>query len=114
LSGTTHESGKEDGQSVPELAARIKALKATNNIEAAPQRVRQKHASAEEPITARIRRRTEALPASTSPIESDATSGEGSALPPEPPQNSSVEPQLKFQERIALARRQADGSETAL
>jgi N12 class adenine-specific DNA methylase len=114
LSGATHEPDKKDGPSIPELADRIKALKAANNIEAAPQRVRQKHSSAEEPITARIRRRTEALLVPAEPIESDAASGEGSALPPSSAQNSSVEQQLKFQERIAMERRQTDGSETAL
>ena len=34
--------------------------KAANTIEGTPQRVRQKHSTAEEPITARIRRRQEA------------------------------------------------------
>ena len=52
----------EAGPSVSELAEKIKALKAAHSIEATPQRVRQKHSSAEEPVTARIRRRTEAIP----------------------------------------------------
>lgn len=68
------------GPSVSELAERIKAIKAGNNIEAAPQRARQNHSSAEEPITARIRRRTATLPASTTPIESNDTSWAGVAL----------------------------------
>src|ERR1700694_5053254 len=40
--------------SVPDLAERIKTLKAAHSIEATPQRVRQKHSSAEEPVTAHI------------------------------------------------------------
>ena len=51
----------EAGPSVSELAEQIKALKAAHSIEATPQRVRQKQSTAEEPVTARIRRRTERL-----------------------------------------------------
>ncbi|MBV9124676.1 MAG: hypothetical protein JO112_15070, partial [Planctomycetes bacterium] len=42
---------------VPQLAEQIKALKAAHSIEATPERTRQHRASAEEPVTARIRRR---------------------------------------------------------
>ncbi len=59
LSGTSHQPAKEDGPSVSELAERIKSLKAAHSIDATPQRARQKRSSAEEPVTARIRRRTE-------------------------------------------------------
>jgi hypothetical protein len=59
LSANTHESGNEKGPSASELANRIKTLKAAHSIEATPQRTRGKQASAEEPITARIRRRQE-------------------------------------------------------
>ncbi len=59
LSASAHEPGKEPGPSTAELAETIKALKSANNIEATPQRARQKHLIAEEPITARIRRRVE-------------------------------------------------------
>ena len=58
LSASAQASSNE-GPSVSELAENIKALKAANSIEATPQRARQKHSSAEEPITARIRRRVE-------------------------------------------------------
>ena len=62
LSGTTPGPGTaEPLPSVSELAEQIKALKAMHTIEVSPQRVRQKHGSAEEPVTARIRRRTEAV-----------------------------------------------------
>lgn len=57
LSASSPEPGKEMGPSTAELAEKIKALKSANNIEATPQRARQKHTAAEEPITARIRRR---------------------------------------------------------
>jgi hypothetical protein len=63
LSGAAQEPGKQEGPSVSELAERIKALKSTNTMEATPQRDRQKQSSAEEPSTARIRRRTAADPA---------------------------------------------------
>lgn len=56
LSASSYESNGESAPSVTELAEKIKALKSANSIEALPQRVRQKHSSAEEPITARIRR----------------------------------------------------------
>jgi hypothetical protein len=108
LSGTAREPGKENVPSTSELANRIKSLKAAHTIEATPQRVRQKHSSAEEPVTARIRRRAESLPASAPPIESDAASWEGAALPPSPTQNSSAKPQLTFQERIAMERQGKD------
>jgi chromosome segregation ATPase len=47
--------GDDAREAVSELAARIKALKAANTIEATPQRAQRKHAPAEEPVTARIR-----------------------------------------------------------
>jgi hypothetical protein len=104
LSSTVHEPGKDDGPSVSEVAERIKALKTANSIEATPQRVRQKHSTAEEPVTARIRRRQEGNSASEPSIEADA------GLPPEPSQNSSGKPSMTFQERIILERqRKEDG-----
>jgi hypothetical protein len=59
LAGRSLDSGNEGGPSVSELADRIKALKVANSIEAAPQRGRQKQSTAEEPVTTRIRRKTE-------------------------------------------------------
>lgn len=47
--------------STSDLAGQIKALKAAHTVEAVPQRSRKSHRSAEEPVTARIRRRTEAV-----------------------------------------------------
>jgi hypothetical protein len=53
-----HQSNKEEGPTASELTKRIKTLKAANSIEATPQRARQKHSTAEEPVTVRIRRQT--------------------------------------------------------
>jgi N12 class adenine-specific DNA methylase len=64
LSGKTPEPSGEPPLTVSELAERIKALKSANSIEAMPQRV-QKHSTAEEPVTARIRRRAESAAEST-------------------------------------------------
>ena len=64
LAGKTPEPGSDSQPSTAELAEKIKALKAAHSIEATPQRIRQKQISAEEPVTARIRRRTEPVPVS--------------------------------------------------
>ena len=56
MSGVAPEDGAEP-PNVAELAERIKALKAAHTIEAAPQRTGKRRVSAEEPVTARIRRR---------------------------------------------------------
>jgi hypothetical protein len=114
LSSTAHEPGKAEGPSVSELAERIKALKATNSIDATPQRARQKHSSAEEPITARIRRRTETLPASTAPIESDEISWTGAPPSPSSAQNSSITSPLTFLERNAIERQRKNQEPTLL
>jgi cell pole-organizing protein PopZ len=119
--------GDEAGPSVSDLAERIKALKAANTIEAMPQRARQKQSSAEEPVTARIRRKTEALPASDSAIDPDAaaspiaasqspetkeqaTPGDLSpAIPAEntgTPQDCSFRPELTYQELVGRSRRE--------
>jgi hypothetical protein len=101
----------QDDDAVPscsELAERIKAIKAAHSIEATPQRARQKHSSAEEPVTARIRRRTELMPASNSRIEVDAAPEAGAALPPDLARNSSIKPPMTFRERIAWERRRKD------
>jgi hypothetical protein len=83
---------------------------AAHSIEATPQRARQKHSSAEEPVTARIRRRTEALPATGPAIQpDDAVSSAGTpADNADIAQNSSNKPQMTFQERIATERLRKD------
>jgi hypothetical protein len=60
LSGAASEAADESQPKVSELAERIKALKAAHTIEATPQRAGKRRAAAEEPVTARIRKRTEA------------------------------------------------------
>ena len=107
LSGASHQSDKEEGPSVSELAERIKSLKASHSIEATPQRARQKHSSAEEPVTARIRRRTEALPHNEPAIFSEAAVSPTETFTPVETaiQNSSIKPQMTFQERIAMERK---------
>jgi hypothetical protein len=108
LSGAAQEPGKEEGPSVSQLAERIKALKAGNKVEAAPQRIGQRQSSAEEPITARIRRRTEAVPASNVVTHSDAAPHAESVRTQGSTQISSVDPPRTFQERIILERRRKD------
>jgi hypothetical protein len=63
LSGIAPDANAGPQLGARELADRIKALKASQTITATPERVGQRHSSAEEPVTARIRRRTERLPA---------------------------------------------------
>jgi hypothetical protein len=60
LSGAPPEPGGDSPPSVSELAGRIKALKAGHAIEPAPERTEKRQSTAEEPVTARIRRRAEA------------------------------------------------------
>ncbi len=108
LSATAHMQDDEAKPTVSELAERIKALKAAHSIEATPQRSRHKHSSAEEPVTARIRRRTEAIPAADSVVEPDSASSPKTAPPLESPQNSSIKPPMTFQERIAMERQRKD------
>jgi hypothetical protein len=78
-SGQGQESmpGAEPAASVSDLAERIKALKAASTIETAPDRTANRQTSAEEPVTARIRRRAEAAdvahPAAPPPTETSLT-----------------------------------------
>lgn len=102
---TEAEENAEPGTA--ELADKIKALKAANTIEATPQRARQKHSTAEEPITARIRRRQEANTVAGEAVQADAESGAGEAVQLAD-ENSPGEPPMTFQERIALERRRKD------
>jgi N12 class adenine-specific DNA methylase len=96
LSASAQAPENEEGPSVAELAGKIKELKAANTIDAAPQRVRQKHSTAEEPIAARIRRRVEENAAN----HSEPATESGASLPQE---SSSARPP-SFQERIAMER----------
>jgi N12 class adenine-specific DNA methylase len=117
--------GSEPPPSVPELAHRIKTLKAAHNIEATPQRVRQKQVSAQEPITARIRRRKELSPVSDPAIQPDAPDPASSppaksngqaiaddqtptAIPSGHASKEASKPQMTFQQRLAMERQRKD------
>lgn len=102
LSAGNHEPADQKGPSVSELAARIKTLKAANTIEATPQRVQRKQAAAEEPITARIRRRQEE--AAEVQQADEVNSPAGHAEP-------GHEPPMTFQERIEQERRRKPDGE---
>ena len=94
LSITAPAPDAEAGTSPAELADRIKTLKASNTIEASPARTETRRLTAEEPVTARIRRKTEAHNASidssapplspipaTQPAATDSQSHGAGALP---------------------------------
>jgi len=104
LSATGQMQGDEAGPSVFDLAEKIKALKASHSIEATPQRVRLKHSSAEEPVTARIRRRQEANDTTDQAVEQDSELGVGQTLREGKRENSPGDRPMTFQERIAIER----------
>ena len=111
LSGTMPEPRKDGEPSVSELSEGIKSLKSAHSIDATPQRDRQKHFSAAEPITARIRRRTESVPESDLVTESDAEPEIEGASMLGLTQNSSVAPPGSFRERMIQERqRKYDGA----
>ena len=100
LSASAHDANDDKSLGAAELAERIKVLKAGNTVEASPQRTSQKQASAEEPVTARIRRRTETQPVMAQAVE------RGAELPPMP--DDSIALPMTFQDRIALERQRQD------
>jgi hypothetical protein len=112
LSGGNSGSDDDEGPSAFGLADKIKALKAVNTIEATPQRVREKHSTAEEPVSARIRRRAEGTPVSTQSIDSDATSSAEITSPSALVNNSQGTQEMKFADRIALERHHEDDGHT--
>ena len=130
LSGKALEPGSDSQPTTAELAEKIKTLKAAHTIEATPQRVRQKQVSAEEPVTARIRRRIEAVPVSDAAIPPEASALGADTSPPtkstwqtiaeklasvgiesnlaSPPQPGTPKSQMTFQQRLAMERRNRD------
>jgi hypothetical protein len=108
LSATAHDASNENGPTVSELADRVKALKAANTIEATPQRDRQKRLTAEEPITARIRKRQEANSESDHPVEQDVSTESPALPPPAGGEDLSAQQPMTFQERIELERQRQD------
>jgi len=82
LSSATPQPGAEPGLGIAELAERIKALKAANSIEAAPERSGKRRSSAEEPVTARIRRRAESIANPGPTDEPEAAKSPAEITPP--------------------------------
>jgi N12 class adenine-specific DNA methylase len=120
LSQATPEPGS---MPVAELAGRIKSLKSAHTIDAAPERTATRRIAAEEPVTARIRRRTVAEPATgpmaePEPAASPAakpdalTTGEPPAATihpfPEAKPSASPSPRPGHRPHASRARRQAD------
>jgi hypothetical protein len=81
LSGLPPEPGAEP-LPVAELSDSIKALKAAHTIEAEPQRTVSRQVSAEEPVTACIRRQGEAISCTMTGSHSGATSLSAGQAPP--------------------------------
>jgi uncharacterized protein with PIN domain len=106
----SHGPGAEGGPSVAEIAAQVKTLRGAHSIEAAPQRVRQKHSAAEEPVTARIHRRAEAAPAADQAAGHDAALETGDGMDATPSENSPIKPPMPFQVRAEIQRqRKSEG-----
>jgi len=108
LSATAELQADKTRPTTSQLAERIKALKAAHSIEATPQRARQKHSSAEEPITARIRRRTEELSASEPVIPPAAPAFASETIIPPESTAEATPPRMTFQEHIAMQRQRKD------
>ena len=119
LSQATPEPGTPP---VAELAERIKALKAAHTIDAAPERTTRRRLTAEEPVTARIRRRSEENPAIELPAEpasspaatvteATAPAPNGEAAPatihpfPNAEPEAAVWPQPGYRQHVTHARR---------
>jgi hypothetical protein len=108
LSGVNSGSDDETGPDSFGVADKIKTLKAANTIEAVPQRLQSKQASAEEPITARIRKRQEANSRSEHPVGEVSQDPSVRRFPSAAGEDSSVGPPKTFRERIAMERQQQD------
>jgi cell pole-organizing protein PopZ len=125
LSGAAPQEGEP---TIAELAERIKALRAANAVEATPERTGQRKFPAEEPVTARIRRRNEAI-GTTEPAVEPAAAPPEKPSPPEPTApvapaqitllgipphdtgphgDSSRPPEKTYQNRIATGRRRKE------
>ncbi len=99
----------ECGPTAADLADRIKALKAANSVEVTPQRARQKRSSAEEPVTARIRRWQEANAGTAEAVQPGQAPQARAANDNHYAANDN-QPQkpLTFQERLALERQRQE------
>ena len=116
-------SGEGRPPTVSELADRIKTLKAAHGAataarEATPERTAPQQVRGEEPVTARIRRRAEAMPATepamepeasasppaTSPLSESAAPALPAPLTPDLP----APPETTHQHRAAISRRRKE------
>lgn len=105
LSSTAHQADNKHGPTISELAERIKSLKAAHSIETAAQPVRKSQATSEEPITARIRQRAEALRRDAAPLAGETASRDvHTLLPKESPPT--------FRDRVLQRSSHADPSLT--
>jgi hypothetical protein len=111
LSATAELQADATRPTASQLAERIKALKSAYTIDATPQRERQKHSTAEEPITARIRRRTEAFSASEPMVPPAAPESVPQAVLPPESTTGTTPPRITFQEHIAMQRQRNDAPE---
>ncbi len=108
LSATVQANGEEGKPAATELAERIKSLKAAHTIDATPQRDRPKTTSAEEPVTARIRRRQETNTAFSQPHGIVEARGAETISRPTEAEASSPKLRLSFRERLTRERRSSD------
>ena len=108
------QAADESGPSVSELAEKVRSHKAVHSVESTSQRTPQKHSTAEEPITARIRRRAEAVPASEQALPAYPASPAGADLSAESSKDSSGKPSLTYLERIAMERQEKETPENML
>jgi hypothetical protein len=111
LSATAHQQDDEEGSTVAELAEKIKTLKAAHTIEAASQRTGKKPSAAEEPVTARIRRRHEANPHPDQTVGQDISSATSCDLTPRLINDLPNRQPESHQERLATRQRDDDGSD---
>jgi N12 class adenine-specific DNA methylase len=110
LSQTTPEAGTEPVP-IADISERIKALKAAHTIDAAPERNAPRRITAEEPVTARIRRRNAQEPIILPPAEAVSTASHDDPPPaihsfpnPDPASNADREP--AYRPHVARAQRQ--------
>jgi len=90
LSSATPQPGAEPGLGIAELAERIKSLKAANTIEASPERSGKRRSSAEEPVTAKIRRRAESIANPGPTEEPEAAPSPAEIAPPSESTDSTI------------------------
>ena len=104
LSTAGHDTVSAGKPDLSELAASIKALMAENNVENMPDRPQAKRASAEEPITARIRKRQEANVGLNHVAEQDACLAEPGNQRPAFDEESAMQQPTTFEDRILMER----------